>query len=711
MIRFRPGLLPVRCRPLVALATLMLVAPAAAQDADLSPHSEASLVADVSAVQPGTSVDVALRLVLEPEWHAYWINPGDAGLPVEVEWTLPEGVTAGPLRFPAPERIDLEGVTSYAHEGDVWFPTRIAVPVGFAGTEVQLRGRATWLVCADVCLPAEAEVALTLPVGAPAPTRWADGMRDALAALPVPAEGWQVAATATDGGYALTLQPPGEASLDGAQFFVFAKNLLSYTAAQDFRREGAAWAVELEASAYAEGTADRLRGVLVAAEGEMFPGGARAVEIDAEVAGGGLAAAAAVGDDQEAGLGLWLALLFALGGGVILNLMPCVFPILSIKILGFVEGRDADRAALRAHGLAFAGGVLVSFWALAGALLALRAGGEGLGWGFQLQSPWIVGGLALLMVGIGLNLLGVFEVGQRLSTAGAQLDRRSGLRGAFLSGVLATVVATPCTAPFMGAALGYALAQPPAVSMLVFTALGLGMALPYVLLSFFPAWISRLPRPGAWMETLKQALAFPLFATAIWLVWVFGKQTGVDGATMLLMASLLVGMAAWLVGRWPAARATPRARWVARGLALAALVAAGTLFAGSATRTADAAAAPEGWQAFEPAAIEALVAEGTPVFIDFTAAWCLTCQVNKKTTLQTPEVEAAFASAGVTRVRADWTNRDADITAFLDRFGRSGVPLYVYYAGDGAEPVLLPEVLTPQIVLDALAGTRSAQAE
>lgn len=688
---------------LFLLALVAAAVPLAAQPDDSSPHSNAVLVADADAVRPGEAIDLAIRIDMEEGWHSYWINPGDSGLPVEATWTVPEGATVGPLRFPHPERYDIEGLTSYAFEGSPSFLARLAVPASASGT-VDVTADVTWLVCADVCLPAEQTVSLSIAVGEPGEMGRLD---DARQSLPVKAEGWTAAAAATDGGYLLTLAPPASwaGSLDGAQFFVDQTGVVDHPATQSFQQEGSAWAVELAASPFGAATAERLRGVLVAPDGVTFEGGARAIEVDALVAGGDAAGPVSSGATE---LSVWGALAFAFVGGLILNLMPCVFPILSIKILGFVQGREDDAATLRRHGVAFSAGVLLSFLALGGALLAFRAAGAGLGWGFQLQSPPVVAGLAILMTLLGLNLMGVFEVGHGLMAAGARLDRGEGTRGAFLSGVLATVVATPCTAPFMGAALGFAIAQPALVALLVFAALGVGMALPYVVLSFNPSWLDRLPRPGAWMETMKQALAFPLFATAIWLVWVFGFQAGIDGAGALLLALLAVGLAAWLWGRWPASATRAGTLRITRGLALLAVAAAVGLVVAGSRQSAPQAAAAGGWEAYDAQAVEALVAAGDPVFVDVTAAWCLTCQVNKKTSLQTDAVQAAFAERGVRTIRADWTNRDAEITAFLDRFGRSGVPVYVYFPGGGAEPVLLEGVLTPQLVIDALSAPLTA---
>ena len=684
----------MRRLPILLLAALLAAPLASAQPdrqpGDPSPHSEARLVADVARVAPGDAFDVGLEITVEPGWHIYWINPGDSGQPVEVDWTV-DGGAAGPLRFPVPARYDEAGLTTYAHDGVPVFLSRVGTTAG-ATEAVDITAEARWLICADVCIPARETVGLVVPVGATQPTGALDAAR---AALPSAPDGWMVSAATTDGGYLLTVEPPGGQSLDGAHFFVDQSGVLDHAAEQRFRQEGEAWAVRLAASDYAAAPAERLAGVLRMGE--------TGVRLDVAVAGDEPAVARAA---EVSGLGLGSALAFAFLGGLILNLMPCVFPILGIKVLGFVNGRDDTPAELRAHGLAFGAGVVASFLALAGVLLALRAAGAGLGWGFQLQSPPVVAGLAVLMVGLALNLLGVFSVGQRVAAAGGTLDRGEGLSGAFLSGVLAVIVATPCTAPFMGAALGFAIAQPPALALVVFATLGIGMALPYVLLSFRPGWVHRLPRPGPWMVTLKQGLAFPLLATAVWLVWVFGLQAGLDAAAGLLLALVLVGLAAWAWGSRPRFQSR-RSRTTARAFALAvgtAAVSLATVASGSmgdaGVRAAE--AAPGEWQAWDADRVARLVDAGTPVFVDFTAAWCLTCQVNKKTVLSRDAVRQAFAARGVALMRADWTTEDPAITEALAGFGRSGVPLYVLYPGDGSEPVVLPEVLTTGLVTDAL---------
>ncbi len=682
----------MRCFSLLLLAMAASVGSAQAPSpglsgpGDTSPYSQARLVADVASVAPGDAFEVALEITVDPGWHTYWLNPGDSGQPVTAEWTV-EGGDAGPLRFPVPRRYDEAGMTTYIHDGLPGFVTRVETSEAASG-QVTVTANARWLICADVCIPATQTVALAVPVGETVRSGALDAI---LRAHPTSGAGWTASAATVEGDYLVTVAPPEGISLDGAQFFVDQKAVLDHVAPQRFQREGDAWAVRLPGSEFAQAPAERLTGVLAV--------GDAGVALDIAVAGTEAALAAS---PATSSLGWGSALLFAFLGGIILNLMPCVFPILGIKVLGFVNGRDDSPAELRAHGLAFGAGVVVSFLVLAGGLLALRAAGAGLGWGFQLQSPPVVAALAVLMVGLALNLLGVFSVGEGVASATGQLDRREGLSGAFLSGVLAVIVATPCTAPFMGAALGFAIAQPAALALVVFATLGVGMALPYVLLSFRPGLVHRLPRPGPWMKTLKQGLAFPLLATAVWLVWVFGLQTGLDAAAGLLLALVLVGLAAWAWGSWPRFK-TRRSRTTARAFALAVGVGAVSLVvvASGAMGDAGVSQTQSEWQAWDPDRVEDLTEAGTPVFVDFTAAWCATCQVNKMAVLSRRATRDAFAAHGVVTMRADWTNEDPAITDALSSFGRNGVPLYVLYA-PGAEPVVLPEVLTAGMVQDAL---------
>ncbi|MEM8559200.1 MAG: thioredoxin family protein, partial [Bacteroidota bacterium] len=675
-----------------------------ASDDDPSPHSEASLVSEVAAVAPGEPFTVALRIEQEPKWHSYWLNPGDSGLPTVIAWGVPDGVEVGPIQWPYPSQAPVEPFMTYAYYDEVLLLVEVTPPPDLApGGDLMLAGTADWLICEKVCLTATQEVSLTLPIAetaTPDPT-WAPRIAATRTRLPHGLDGLTATATRSGNTFALSIAPPAaqaeafEAAMADAYFFVADEKVIEYSAPQATAQADGGYQMALQRSQYATADPEALRGVLVASEGTTFDGTHRALRIEAPMGAEAETGAAGVpGGSQngDASVGLFLALGFAFLGGLLLNLMPCVFPILSIKILGFAQhdGSASSARTMRRHGWLFGVGVLVSFWVLAGLLLALRAGGEALGWGFQLQSPLFVAAMALLFFALALNLLGVYELGLVVQSKAGQLDQGEGASGAFFSGVLATLVATPCTAPFtMGPALGWALGQPATSALAVFSALGIGMALPYVALSHAPRLLDRLPRPGPWMETFKQALAFPLFATVVWLAWVFGLQVGTTGLALLLGACTALGLATWLYGRWQ--HAGGGTAFVTRGLAVAAVATALLLATRGASQAAPLSASTDGWEAFSSETVAALNAEGRAVFVDFTAAWCITCQVNKQVALRTETVEGAFARRGVVPLVADWTNRDPAITAELERFGRSGVPLYVLYPPDG-EPILLPEV-------------------
>jgi len=710
---------------LFALGTFSSVRAQTTASDDPSPHSEATLVSEQTAITPGEPFTVALRLDMEEGWHSYWKNPGASGEPTSIDWTLPDGYESGAIQWPYPHRIEFGSVISYGYSDEVFLLAEITPPDTLTpGTTASLDGKARWLICEEICLPAHAEIELSLPVteGAAEETEWASAFEAARAKHPKAVADWSVGAGQSDGDYQLLLKASNgmRPDLEGAYFYSAEKSVVDPGAPQPVAQNGDTYTIALRQSEYAQESVERLRGVLVAPEGETWDrdGEVRAMQVDVPV-DTTLSVADAVGVSSSStggGLSLPWALAFALVGGVLLNLMPCVFPVLSVKILDFAEEAGGGGNAMRRNGLLFGAGVLASMWGLAGVLLGLRAAGSQIGWGFQLQSPVFIALMTMLFFGIGLNLLGTFEVGTTLMNWGGRMQTTasgSGGTSAFLTGVLATVVATPCTAPFMGAALGVALTLSAAGALLIFTALGVGMATPYVVFSTTPALLDRLPEPGAWMETLKQAFAFPMFATAIWLVWVFGRQTSNGGVAFLLAGLLLLGVAAWIVHRWSAPQLSRTAMLVTRGLAGAALVggiAIAVIGAGSAPVEDASAASTEqaasttgqAWRSYSPATVEQLRAEGRPIFVDFTAAWCLTCQVNKRRVLNAEAVQQAFDENNVALVRADWTNRDPEITKALQSHGRSGVPVYVFYDGDGSEPELLPEVLTEDIVLNAL---------
>lgn len=695
-----------------AIATSAIAAPVRTE------HVEAELVPAASALEPGAALTVALRLKMDRGWHTYWQNPGDSGLPTTLNWKLPAGLSAGPLQWPPPRALPVGPLVNYGYEGEVLLLTDIAVAPAFSSTgPATLSARADWLVCQEICIPEGADLVLQLPVAInPAPDpRWTDPIAQARASLPRPLEGWSVAATGHGPQIELVLAPTaGEVDPGELHLFPLSEGKIEAGTPQTLAREGTTLKLTLPVASQRVGDFIRVAGVLTASHG--FRQG-RAVSIDTPLAGMvvpgpppavlGTVAAGAVtpGSSDTAGgaLSLSLALVFALAGGLLLNLMPCVFPVLSLKVLGFAM-HGADDAAMRRHGLAFAGGVVASFWLLAGVLLVLRAAGQQLGWGFQLQSPMVVVGLAVLFFVIALNLSGVFEIGQLLPSAIVGWSARNAYANDALSGALAVVVASPCSAPLMGAALGWALTATPLMTTAVFTALGAGMALPYLLLAWFPAWRAKLPKPGPWMLRLRQVLAFPLYATVIWLAWVLGVQLDNDAVARLFVVLLLLAFALWA---WQMVRADAARGWGwAALLSLAAIGAVGwpvvVAAVGGGEPTAQRTAADRGpWQDYAPDRLQQLTAAGRAVFVDFTAAWCVTCQVNKRLILNTDVVQQAFARNNVALLRADWTRRDATIGRALAALGRSGVPVYVLYR-PGREPLILPEVLQQRAITDAL---------
>jgi thiol:disulfide interchange protein DsbD len=690
----------------------------------LKPPSDlvtASLVAEPAAIRPGEPFSLGLRMVMRPGWHVYWRNPGDSGLPPEVAWTLPAGFTAGALDWPAPHRIPVAHLMNFGYEGETVLLVAVTPPETLApGKPVTLRAHLSYLVCEQECVPGTADLQVTLPVAQPGTSTGANPQTRALfararAALPVPAP-WPVRTTATKARLDLTAEAPNLAAdgVTGVAFFPYAETVIENAAPQDARIDAAGLHLGL-----VKGDADApapasLPGVLTF--DETTPDGPvrRAYAVGEAPAIAGPAAAAPATDTSASvpalpapddTLTLWSAVGLAFLGGLVLNLMPCVFPVLSIKVLSLVRHSGEPPRRVRLHGLAYTGGVLAAFLGLAGLLIALKGAGAGIGWGFQLQSPVVVAGLAYLLFGMGLGLSGIVHLGGGIAGLGDGLTRRTGLQGSFFTGVLATVVATPCTAPFMGSAVGFALTQAPAVGLGVFASLGLGLALPFLLLTAWPPALRALPRPGAWMDTLKGVLAFPIYATAAWLVWVLAQQVGPSGLLAALFGLVLLGFAAWAWERGRDAR--PIWSWIARGTAVAALAGLTLLTLGLSQDRAATAAYAAGTEAFSEAKLDALRMQGRPVLVNMTAAWCISCQVNERTTLARETVRTALSARGVTYLKGDWTNQNPEITAFLARHGRSGVPLYLLYAGQDA-PVVLPQILTEGIMLDALSTLPAA---
>jgi thiol:disulfide interchange protein DsbD len=744
---------------LMLCAAAVFAAPVLAQTAPLQPppadfasgpvqtgHLEAELVPETTGVAPGGLAYVAIRQHIIPGWHTYWRNPGDSGEATSAKWTLPSGWSVGDMVWPAPQRLPLGPLMNYGYTGQVLLPVALNVP-GDAkvGSTATLKADVTFLVCADICVPEQAKLKLDLPVvsgrGAAPPLdpKWGAAIDKTLHDAPKPS-GLEAAAAWVGQGpnRVLKLGVTGDAvkgvDLSHAYFFPFGNKVLDYAAKQSIEKGPDGLTLTLKPAEQAAGAAEvpALNGVL-SLGAKAYEISARPEPIPAEAGGLGAVTAApltgeAVAQSTKgaatplpppgADLGLVSAVVFAFVGGLILNLMPCVFPVLSMKAASLAAHAHQPGEA-RSQGLAFLAGVLVTFLALAGLLIAAKAGGQAIGWGFQLQSPAVVGALALVMLLVALNMSGVFEAILPGQGAGTSLAGQGGLTGSFFTGMLAVVVAAPCTAPFMATALGFALTQPTPSALLVFLALGLGFAAPFVLVSLLPALRRLIPRPGAWMDTFKHLLAFPMYGTAAWLLWVFTLQAGSAALAWILAAAVLVGFCAWLVGR---AQASGKPLVSGLSAAVAAVLAVTCLVSGArestpaGAQTIDASAPAEATgkeaasEPFTPQRLADLQAQGKPVFVNFTAAWCVTCQVNERLALGSAQVAKALADTGAVYLKADWTNHNGEIAKLLAEHGRAGVPLYLVYSAKGGQPAVLPQLLTPGEVAQAIRAAGKAKA-
>lgn len=670
------------------LAAILLAASASAQLAPPPGRNAilAGLVPESATAVPGGTVTLALTMKPSEGWHGYWKNPGDSGIETQIAWDLPAGLTAGPIRYPVPARLIVSGLMNYVYKGDYAQLIELRVPADVApGTELPIRARVDYLACTDkICVPETANVAVDLkagPASAEQPNRaMFDRFRQA---LPKPL-GAEARFEVKDNRFRLAIPFPAGLALDAPYFYPLTDGALAYSAPQSFSRSGDTLIVETDAAS-AGGAVGAVEGVLRLGEGNGVS--LRAAPGAVPAAGPPLASEAerpAVGAPA-----ILAALLGAILGGLLLNVMPCVFPILSLKALSLAKaGGGEDEGAARREALAYTAGAVLICLALGAALLGLRAGGAAAGWAFQLQDPRVILALLLLITAVALNLAGLFEL--PAVTAGGRLAERRGLGGAFWTGALAAFVATPCTGPFMGAALGAALVLPTAVALAIFAGLGLGLALPFLLLGFVPALRRRLPRSGPWMGRFRRLMSVPMFLTALALAWILGRQAGVDGMALGLAAAMILALALWWVGR---RHGRARAWLPLAPAALAALV-AGSLVSATPPGPATASAGILKSEPFSEARLAALRQEGRSVFVYFTADWCVTCKVNEKGALDRTPVAKAFEDRNVAVLVGDWTRGDSDIGRFLASHGRSGVPLYLYYA-PGKPVEILPQVLTP----------------
>ncbi len=656
----------------------------------------------------GKTVWLGLQLTHQSDWHTYWKNSGDSGLPTTLQWTLPAGVTAGDIAWPLPKKIALGNLANYGFDGTVLLPVPLRIAPDFKATppnnQIEIKLNANWLVCRKECIPEQGEFALRLPVRGSTALN-AAAFEASFKAQPTPLSAdSRVEVEGKDIKVSVAGLP---AALQGKTLELFPETPeVIETAAQWTQSwQGNLWTAKVPLSPERSQSPSVMPLLLVLDD----KGQRQGFLTQAKVSGAWPQAAAfktntspaagAAPAGNAAPLSFWLALLGALLGGALLNLMPCVFPVLAIKVMSFTRHANDSRGH-RISGLAYSAGVVLSFLALGALMLGLRSAGEQLGWGFQLQSPAVVAALAVLFSVMGLNLAGLFEFGQFLPSRVLLLEAKNPAINAFLSGVLAVAIASPCTAPFMGASLGLALALPAMQALLIFMGIGVGMALPYLAASLLPALARALPRPGAWMDTFRRAMAFPMFATVVWLLWVLGQQTGIDGAAALL--ALLVALSGVL---W-ALTLSGRGRVVLASLSMVVLALLLGAIGRNVTRPLEVSAtsaSSDRWQPWAPGRVEQALASGTPVFVDFTAAWCVTCQYNKKTALANLDVLADLEAKKVTLLRADWTRRDPAISATLSQLGRSGVPVYVLYQA-GRAPVLLSEVLSVPELRSALAA-------
>jgi thiol:disulfide interchange protein DsbD len=648
-------------------------------------NANLKIFASQSAVKKGGEIDIAIQQNIRDGWHTYWYNAGDSGEPTSIQWDLPENVTISDIQFPTPKKIFYDPLVNFGYEGTPIYLQTITVDDDFEGDEVVLNGQAFWLVCEEICIPEEQSVSITIPVNNNIVQINQAIFETADNAMPIE-QSWNAELSKDDNKALLKVSVPEEFhnQMTDVEIYPYDWGIIKTTseAIADIRDDHVIFEMIAGSRDFAEMTDPR---IIIKTANESYMVQADANNVADMV--------------NHSPTPLLLIIIFALLGGIILNLMPCVFPVLSMKALSLVKISSKDKRHIRLSGLAYTAGIILSFLIIAGILIALKAGGESIGWGFQLQNPYIVFGLATLLFLFGLNLLGLFEISSKWTGIGSRFTKGDDIQSSFFTGVLATLVATPCTAPFMGTAMGYALTQNAFVALIVFAALGLGLALPYLLITFIPAAQKFLPKPGAWMVTFKQFLAFPMLASCIWLIWVLEQQTGDLSILYVLGVFLSIGLILWMVNAGIKKLIIIIAAII---LAMAAFAYSGLL------KTVD--TGPD-YQSFTSERLDQILSENpeSPVFVNMTAAWCITCLMNERTTLSSEAVQKVFEDNNVIYMKGDWTNRNDEITQYLENYGRNGVPLYVYYGlgnSDGIRPQgqVLPQILTPAIVLDLFKG-------
>ncbi len=672
-------------------------------------HTRVELISETTSIEPGKPFWVALRLAPEKGWHTYWKNPGDSGLATKIDWILPKGFEAGPILWPTPEIFKTPPIVSFGYSKDVLLLTEIKTPSTLKEGALELiQAKVGWLACKVICIPGKADLSIKIPVASKTPEinkPWGKDFIRAREDLPQTAKDWQIKAKEEKDDLVLQLKAPKrkDVSLSKVYFFPNNASLIDHLAEQKLTKTKEGYELTLKKSNFYPQDLKSVKGVLTSKEGWGAKVGSKGLEVDAAIK-------AEKGSFFQTGFSMGLALIFAFLGGVALNLMPCVFPVLSIKVLNFLEHRKKNKGYAFGQAIVYSFGILISFWILAGLLIALKAAGNVVGWGYQLQSPFFLISLSIIFFIFALSLFGVFEIGVSLTRLGSVPQKFRGTAGSFFSGVLAVIVATPCTAPFMGSALGFALTQPVFNSLLIFTFLGLGLAAPYLLLAAFPVLTKFVPKPGPWMVRFKQILGFPLMATVLWLLWVLGQQRGTDAVISVFLGLLIIGLGFWILGTFYQTARKKLSRLVSFILILLCFAAGLWLTFFNVKETTPLPSQAEKpqkegipWIPYSELTLANSLKEGKPVFLDFTAAWCLTCQVNEKIALRSSRVIQKFKEMNIVSLKADLTNPNPKLTQALEKYDRASVPLYVFYPkGKPKEPVILPELITPEIILKVL---------
>lgn len=642
--------------------------------------STIEIISESKTMNAGDKLLLGLQFKLSPGWHTYWKNPGDAGEGASVTWSLPEGIKASEILWPGPETIPVEPLMTFGYEDEITLLTNISASEAAVFPAI-LKAKISWYTCKDICVPQEANLELTIKGGDKRDTSFTNQLSTILLDLPTNLPS-QHRVEALDDSYFLQMELKNDASINSAYFFPEEYGLISYSKKQITEINNNSLSLQVPGSEV-DLKLQKFAGVLLlnSQNSSQFFN----VSLD-------------LGNEQKAEafslMDLVITIVFAFIGGLILNVMPCVFPILSIKILSFVEQSEGSRKKMIQHGLSFSAGVLITFLSIAGLLLVLKSGGESIGWGYQLQSPLMVTLLIYLFVAIGITFMSNLVLGGQLAQLGNFTQGYSDITGSFLTGVLAVIVASPCTAPFMGSAVGIALLQPGFSTVAIFISLGMGFAAPYLLLSFYPSLLRVLPKPGAWMETMKQFMAFPMWASALWLTWVLSGQVETDTVLMVLLGALLIALSLWLLEKNQSSEGF--IKWVAVSVATLLLGSALWLAPTDYENTQD--KSSSNGDSYTPELLEELLANDQPVFLNFTADWCITCKVNEAIVLNQTSIKSALKSKNIVYLKADWTRKDAAIADKLAEYGRTGVPLYLLFSPGGV-PTILPELLTEDILL------------